>query len=96
MSVIGQIFDYLFLPADIRGGPIGGAPAPEPGTMFSNRDSSGTPEFARVIGNTIDDLGVRHIRFDLSYRFQHREVEAGERTLAQDAFQRRFELVKDC
>ena len=62
----------------------------EPGAVFEARNERQTIEVAEIIGVQTDELGVRHVRFRLSYRYQHRTVDAGERTLARATFLNRF------
>ena len=62
----------------------------EPGAIFEARNERQTIEVAEIIGVQTDDLGVGHVRFRLSYRYQHRTVDAGERTLARATFLNRF------
>lgn len=64
--------------------------AVEPGAIFEAINERQTVEVAEIIGTRTDKLGVGHVRFRLSYRYQHRTMDAGERTLALAAFLSRF------
>ncbi len=70
-------------------GSVGVAPL-EPGAIFSHRTEAGTVELARILETMPDELGIRHVRFELFYQYRFRTMEAGERTLALPAFRRRF------
>jgi hypothetical protein len=65
-------------------------PAVEPGAIFEAINERQTVEVAEIIGTRTDELGVGHVRFRLSYRYQHRTMDAGERTLALASFLSRF------
>jgi hypothetical protein len=67
-----------------------GAVTVEPGATYEHVTERGTTEIAYVVEVSTDALGIRHIRFILSYRFQHKTTEAGERMLAIAAFTSRF------
>lgn len=66
------------------------APAFAPGAFYTERTGPGTCELARIIDSATDGLGVTHVRFELIYRYRDKTLSAGERTLARDAFERRF------
>jgi len=61
-----------------------------PGAIFSGLTGTRTPEIARILYLTTDEFNVRHIRFALTYRYQEKMMEAGERTLSHAAFAARF------
>ncbi len=63
---------------------------PRPGALYYDQGARGALELARVLSGTTDRLGVGHVRFELIYRYQQKTLSAGERTLALDAFRRRF------
>jgi len=65
-------------------------PPVEPGAIFEAVNERQTIEVAEIISIQTDELGVGHVRFRLSYRYQHRTMDAGERTLALAIFLRRF------
>lgn len=61
-----------------------------PGAMFAGLTGTRTPEIARILYLTTDEFNVRHIRFALTYRYQEKMMEAGERTLSLATFAARF------
>ena len=62
----------------------------EPGALFGHMSSGRSVELARIIDVATDEFGIRHVRFHLGYRYQHKIMEAGERTLAMPSFTARF------
>lgn len=62
----------------------------EPGTLYRHVTETNMTELASVIDTKTDEFGIRHIRFLLAYKYQHRVIEAGERTLAMTVFNKRF------
>ena len=62
----------------------------EPGALYGHMSAGRSVELARIIDIADDEFGIRHVRFDLGYRYQHKIVEAGERTLAMPSFTARF------
>lgn len=66
------------------------APEFEPGTLYRHVTETNMTELASVIDTKTDEFGIRHIRFLLAYKYQHRIIEAGERTLAMTVFNKRF------
>jgi len=71
------------------------APGLEPGTLYRNVTDTNMTELASVIDTRTDEFGIRHIRFLLAYQYQHRIIEAGERTLAIAVFAKRFSRTSD-
>ncbi len=61
-----------------------------PGAVYVHEGARGALELARVIDCATDRGGVSHVRFELIYRYRHKTMSAGERTLALAAFTRRF------
>jgi hypothetical protein len=53
----------------------------EPGELYGHMVDGRSVELARIIDVATDEFGIQHIRFLLGYRYQHKIVEAGERTL---------------
>ena len=47
-------------------------------------------ELAHVIDSATDEFGICHVRFLLAYRLQDKIMQAGERTLAEETFSKRF------
>jgi hypothetical protein len=62
----------------------------EPGALYGHMVDGRSVELARIIDTATDEFGIRHVRFLLGYRYQHKIVEAGERTLAMPSFTARF------
>ena len=63
---------------------------PESGALYGHMSAGRSVEIARIIGIAADEFGIRHVRFQLGYRYQHKIMEAGERTLALTSFTARF------
>jgi len=61
-----------------------------PGALYVQDGARGAAEFARIIDVATDRLGASHIRFELIYRYRHKTMSAGERTLALASFEQRF------
>ena len=59
-------------------------------TVFAPRTETGSTALARILETAPDELGIRHVRFELFYQYRFRTMEAGERTLALPAFRKRF------
>lgn len=77
------------------GGTLGAGRVPpggdyRPGAIFAGLTGTRTPELARILYLTTDGFNVRHIRFALTYRYQEKMMDAGERTLSLAAFAARF------
>ena len=70
-------------------------PGLEPGTLYRHITDTNMTELASVIDTKTDEFGIRHIRFLLAYQYQHRVIEAGERTLAIAVFAKRFSRTSD-
>ena len=62
----------------------------EPGALYGHMSAGRSVEVARIIDVATDEFGIRHVRFHLAYRYQHKIMEAGERTLAIPSFTDRF------
>ena len=62
----------------------------EPGALYGHMSAGRSVELARIIDLATDEFGIRHVRFHLAYRYQHKIMEAGERTLAMPSFTARF------
>lgn len=62
----------------------------EPGALYGHMAGERSVELARIIDIATDEFGIRHVRFHLGYRYQHKIMEAGERTLAMPSFTARF------
>ena len=62
----------------------------ESGALYGHTSAGRPVELARIINIATDEFGIRHVRFQLGYRYQHKIVEAGERTLAMPSFTARF------
>jgi hypothetical protein len=62
----------------------------EPGALYGHMSGGRSVELARIIDVATDEFGIRHVRFHLGYRYQHKIMEAGERTLAMHSFTARF------
>ena len=62
----------------------------EPGALYGHMANGRSVELARIIDVATDEFGIDHVRFYLGYRYQHKIVEAGERTLAMLSFTARF------
>jgi hypothetical protein len=62
----------------------------EPGALYGHMSSGRSVELARIIDVATDEFGIRHVRFQLGYRYQYKIMEAGERTLAMPSFTARF------
>ena len=62
----------------------------EPGALYGHMSAGRSVELARIIDVATDEFGIRHVRFHLGYRYQHKIMEAGERTLAMPSFTARF------
>ena len=62
----------------------------EAGGLYGHMAHGRSVELARIIDIATDEFGIRHVRFYLGYRYQHKIVEAGERTLAMHSFTARF------
>lgn len=62
----------------------------EPGALYGHMSGGHAVELARIIDVATDEFGIRHVRFHLGYRYQHKIMEAGERTLAMPSFAARF------
>ena len=62
----------------------------EAGELYGHMMDGRSVELARIIDVATDEFGIRHVRFHLGYRYQHKIVEAGERTLAMPSFTARF------
>lgn len=62
----------------------------EPGALYGHMSGGRSVELARIIDVATDEFGIRHVRFHLGYRYQHKIMEAGERTLAMPSFTERF------
>lgn len=60
------------------------------GALYFQDAARGAAEFARIIDIGTDKLGASHIRFELIYRYRHKTMSAGERTLALATFRQRF------
>jgi hypothetical protein len=61
-----------------------------PGEVYAHEAVGRTVELAQVTDTATDEFGIRHIHFRLYYRYQYKIMEAGERTLAIEAFTGRF------
>ncbi len=66
-----------------------------PGACYVHDGARGALELARVLDCATDRLGVSHVRFELIYRYRHKTMSAGERTLALATFTRRFPRLLD-
>ncbi len=66
-----------------------------PGAFYVHEGARGALELACIIDCATDRLGVSHVRFELIYRYRHKTMSAGERTLALAAFARRFPRALD-
>jgi len=73
-----------------RSAPPAGPVPPSPGASYCDESTGGTREYAHIIDCATDGLGVTHVRFELVYRYRHKTLSAGERTLSQPVFERRF------
>ncbi len=62
----------------------------ESGALYGHMSAGRSVELARIIHVATDEFGIRHVRFHLGYRYQHKIMEAGERTLALPSFTARF------
>ena len=62
----------------------------EPHALYGHMVDGRSVELARIIDVATDEFGIQHVRFHLGYRYQHKIVEAGERTLAMPSFTARF------
>ena len=62
----------------------------EPGSLNVHEGVGKSMELAHVIDSATDEFGICHIRFLLAYRLQDKIMQAGERTLAEEAFSKRF------
>jgi len=62
----------------------------ERGALYGHMSGGRSVELARIIDIATDEFGIRHVRFHLGYRYQHKIMEAGERTLAMPSFTARF------
>lgn len=66
-----------------------------PGAVFRNATNGETAEVARVIEVRGDRFGIVHVRFDLVRQYHGMAARAGERTLAAQAFRKRFPIRMD-
>lgn len=73
-----------------RSNKAGPTNALEAGALYAHVSGGRAVELARIIDVATDEFGIRHIRFHLAYRYQHKIMEAGERTLALPSFTDRF------
>ncbi|NKB20304.1 MAG: hypothetical protein GKS01_07395 [Alphaproteobacteria bacterium] len=64
----------------------------EPGALYRHITERNMTELASVLDTKTDEFGILHVRFLLAYQYQHRVIEAGERTLAIAVFNKRFTL----
>ena len=76
--------------ASTTDGGISMGAALEPGAVFAHRTDTGPVELARILDSAPDELGIRHVRFELFYQYRFKTMEAGERTLALPTFRKRF------
>ncbi len=60
------------------------------GAWFRHVTPRGTVEIAHVLGVGADGFGIRHVSFNLSFRYHDKEVKAGERKLAAVGFLKRY------
>lgn len=58
--------------------------------IYAHMSGGRSVELARIIDVATDEFGIRHVRFHLAFRYQHKIMEAGERTLAMPNFAARF------
>ncbi len=65
------------------------------GARFRHVTPRGTVEIARVLGVAADCFGIRHVSFNLSFRYHDKEVEAGERKLSTTGFLKRYAPLDD-
>ncbi|MCZ6863865.1 MAG: hypothetical protein O7I42_27040, partial [Alphaproteobacteria bacterium] len=65
------------------------------GARFRHVTPRGTVEIARVLGVASDGFGIRHVSFNLSFRYHDKEVEAGERKLSTAGFLKRYAPLDD-
>ena len=65
-------------------------PSIERGALYVHEGVGKSMELAHVIDSATDEFGICHIRFLLAYRLQDKIMQAGERTLAEEAFTKRF------
>lgn len=62
----------------------------EQGALYVHEGQGKSMELAHVIDTATDEFGICHIRFLLAYRLQDKIMQAGERTLAEETFSKRF------
>lgn len=62
----------------------------ERGALYVHEGNGKSMELAHVIDSATDEFGICHVRFLLAYRLQDKVMQAGERTLAEEAFSKRF------
>ncbi len=65
------------------------------GALFRHVTPRGTVEIAHIRGIAADGFGIRHVSFNLSFRYHDKEVEAGERTLSAAGFLKRYDAFDD-
>jgi hypothetical protein len=85
-----KLFGFGRLGGAARNGRAAGSSDYRPGAMYAGLTGTRTPEVARILYLTTDEFNVRHIRFALTYRYQEKMMEAGERTLSLATFAARF------
>jgi len=98
MESASRLLRRLFGPRPRHAAGQGGLPAtaaPEPGAVFAHRTGTGATELARILDSASDELGIRHVRFELFYQYRFKTMEAGERTLALPTFRKRFTRTVD-
>ena len=66
---------------------------PQPGALYAHLTDSNVIELAHIIDAAPDEFGIVHVRFQLSYRYQDRIRQAGERLLALPIFIERFDRL---
>jgi hypothetical protein len=62
----------------------------EQGGLYVHEGVGKSMELAHVIDTATDEFGICHVRFLLAYRLQDKIMQAGERTLAEETFSKRF------
>ena len=62
----------------------------ERGALYVHEAGGKSMELAHVIDRATDEFGISHVRFLLAYRLQDKIMQAGERTLAEETFCKRF------
>ena len=62
----------------------------QPGFTYRNDSDGTTIEVAHILDVRRDKFGIVHVSFDLVRQYQGTTADAGQRTLASQAFRKRF------